>query len=135
MATINVLVAVNVGQAIAENNLQAYVFMVDTTGYSGNGSEGGNELITTCNNGDTVIWSVVSIDPTETVSILSFSGAALQNGMIAPAQYPQYNGSVWGGRVNSAGNQVQYSMELLLEGNVQLPFDPYLTATNVQNLR
>jgi hypothetical protein len=129
------MVAVNVGQAIATGNLGEYVFMVDTTGYSGNGSEGGNELVTTCTNGDTVIWNVVSIDPSETVAILGFSGEAIQNNMINPGQYPQYAGTVWGGRVNSAGTNVQYSMELLLQGNVQQSFDPFLTANNVQNLR
>ncbi|MEC5159744.1 hypothetical protein ACFDR9_005675 [Janthinobacterium sp. CG_23.3] len=134
MTTINVLVAVNVGMAISTGNLSQYVFMVDTTGYSGNGNEGGNELLTTCTNGDTVIWNVVSIDPSENVAILGFSGAAIPN-MINPGQYPQYAGTVWGGRVNSAGSEIQYSLELLLEGNVQQSFDPFLTANNALNLR
>ncbi len=131
MSTINVLVAVNVGQAIAQNNLSKYVFMVDTTGYSGNGNQGSNELVTTLNNGDTIVWTVDSIDPNETVSILSFAGNAIPN-MVNPAQYPQFNGTVWGGRVNQAGNKVQYTMTLLLEGNVHLTFDPFITATNAK---
>lgn len=130
MATVNVLVAVNVGQAIATGNLSKYVFMEDTTGYSGNGSEGGNELLTTCNNGDTIVWTVVSIDPTETIATLSFSGSAIPN-MVNPAAYPQYSNTVWGGRVNSAGTNVQYTMTLLLEGTVHLSFDPFITAKNV----
>lgn len=134
MATINVLIAVNVGQAIANQNLQNYVFMVDTTGYSGNGSEGGNELLTTCNNGDTVIWDVVSIDPTETVAIVGFQGNAFP-GMINPSSYPQYSGAVWGGRVNSAGTGVQYTLNLQLQNNVKMSFDPFLTANDVPNLR
>jgi hypothetical protein len=129
MGTVNVLVAVNVGKAIAEKNLGKYVFMEDTTGYVGSGGAGGNELTTTCKNGDTLVWQVVSIDPSETVAILSFSGVAIPN-MVNPAKYPQYDGTVWGGRVNQAGNKVQYAMTLLLEGNVQLSFDPYITATN-----
>ena len=129
MSTINVLVAVNVGQAIAQNNLPEYVFMVDTTGYSGNGNEGGNELVTTLQNGDTIVWSVVSIDPSQTVSITGFTGAAIPN-MVNPAPYPQYNSTVWGGRINEAGNHVQYSIDLLLNGNVHMTFDPFITATN-----
>ncbi|HEY8099054.1 MAG TPA: hypothetical protein VIE65_23575 [Methylobacter sp.] len=131
MSTVNVLVAVNVGQAIAQNNLSKYVFMVDTTGYSGNGSEGGNELITTLYNGDTLVWTVASIDPNESISIHSFGGSAIPN-MVNPAPYPQYNNTVWGGRINQAGTNVQYTMTLLLENNVLMTFDPFITATNPQ---
>ncbi len=135
MTTINVLVAVNVGQAAIAQNLNQYVFMEDSTGYSGNGSSG-QELVTTCTNGDTVIWQVVSIDPSETVVIVGFTGAAIPN-MINPVQYPQYDGTVWGGSVNSAGTTVQYSLSLVLNGdyNTPLQFDPYLTANDPQNLR
>ena len=38
MANIYVDVLVNVAKAIDENNLSKYVFMVDSTGYSGDGS-------------------------------------------------------------------------------------------------
>ncbi|MEM4989238.1 hypothetical protein V8G57_17750 [Collimonas sp. H4R21] len=131
MSTICVLVAVNVGQAVATKNLSKYVFMVDTTGYSGDGSEGGNELITTCRNGDTIVWTVASIDPAESVAILGFAGQAIPN-MVNPMKYPQYDGTTWGGRVNQAGNHIQYTMTLLLEGSVQLTFDPFITATNPQ---
>ena len=129
MATINVLVAVNVGQAVASGNLGKYVFMEDTTGYSGNGSEGTNELQTTCKNGDTIVWSAVSIDPGEQIAIHSFGGSAIPN-MVNPAQYPQDDGAVWGGRVNSTGKNVQYTMTLLLAGQTLLTFDPFITATN-----
>jgi len=106
----------------------------NTTGYSGNGNEGGNELLTTCTNGDTIIWTVASIDPNETVAILGFSGTAIPN-MINPGSYPPYAQTVWGGRVNSAGTGVQYTMELLFQGNVQQSFGPFITANNVQNVR
>lgn len=129
MSTINVLVAVNVGEAIAKNNLSAYVFMVDTTGRSGDGNEGGNELVTTVQNGDTIVWTVTSIDPNEKVSILGFTGQAISS-LVNPMQYPQFDGTVWGGRVNRTGTHVQYSMVLLLEGTVHMTFDPYITATD-----
>lgn len=129
MSTVNILVAVNVAQAIAKQDLASNLFMMDTNAYVGSGDEGTNELKTSCVNGDTVVWSVVSLDPNEQVSILGFSGNAIPN-MINPAQYPQYQGTVWGGRVNAVGNGVQYTMTLLLEGNVHLSFDPFITATN-----
>ena len=129
MSTIYVNVLVNVAKAIAENNLAKYVFMVDSTGYSGDGSEGGNELRTKCENGDTIVWSAVSINPGEAISILSFAGQAIPN-MVHPQAYPQYDCAVWGGRVNSAGNNVQYTITMLLENNVHMTFDPFITATN-----
>ena len=129
MATIYVNVIVNVAKAIAENNLPKYVFMVDSTGYSGDGSEGSNELRTKCENGDTIVWSAVSLNPGETISILGFWGSAIPN-MVNPQQYPQFDGAVWGGRVNTPGSNVQYSINMLLEGNVHLSFDPFITATN-----
>lgn len=129
MATIYVNVLVNVARAIAENNLPKYVFMVDSTGYSGDGSEGTNELRTKCENGDTIVWSAVSINPGEAIAILGFTGQAIPN-MVNPQRYPQYDGTVWGGRVNSAGNNVQYSISMLLENNVHMTFDPFITATN-----
>jgi hypothetical protein len=132
MATINVLVAVNVGQAVAQQNLSKYVFMVDTTGYSGSGGEGGNELVTTCENGDTIVWNVTSLDPAEQVSIHNFAGTAISNGMINPAPYPQYDNTVWGGRVNAKGSNVQYTMTLLLAKNTLLTFDPFIVASNPQ---
>ncbi|MBK8257150.1 MAG: hypothetical protein IPK82_31320 [Polyangiaceae bacterium] len=129
MATVNILVAVNVTQAIATGNLGANVFMMDTNGYMGSGGEGTSELKTSCYNGDTLVWSVVPIDPNDQVSITSFSGQAIPS-MVNPAQYPQFNGTVWGGRVNQAGTNVQYTMSLLLAGSVHLSFDPFITAKN-----
>jgi hypothetical protein len=129
MTTIYVDVIVNVDKAIESQNLSKYVFMVDTTGYSGDGSEGSNELRTTCQNGDTIVWTAVSLNPGESIAIHSFGGQAIPN-MINPAPYPQYNQTVWGGRVNAAGNGVQYTMTLLLGSSTLLTFDPFITATN-----
>lgn len=129
MTTINVLIAVNVAQAIATGNLGSYVFMADSTGLCVSGQSSPNELVTTCQNGDTIVWSVVPISPSDTVSIVNFNGSAIP-GMINPGAYPQYNNAVWGGRVLSSGTNVQYSMELLLN-NQQMSFDPFITANNI----
>jgi hypothetical protein len=50
--------------------------------------------------------------------------------MVNPQAYPQYDGAVWGGRVNRAGDNVQYTITMLLENNVHMTFDPFITATN-----
>ncbi len=131
MRRINILICVNVGQAIEQNNVGKFVFMVDTTGYSGDGNEGSNELNTTLGVHDLVVWTVKSIDPSETVSISSFSGSAIP-AMVNPAAYPKFADTVWGARVHQQGVKVQYSMTLLLNDNVQLAFDPFLTATKTK---
>ncbi|MFY9259837.1 MAG: hypothetical protein WAO71_04930 [Gallionella sp.] len=130
MATVYVMVVVNVSQAVASGNLGAYVYMADTTGFSGSG-QGGNELITTVTDGSTIIWSVVPIDPATSVSIVNFTGQAIP-GLIKPVEYAQYNDTVWGGQVLSLGTHVQYSMTLLLNGADQLTFDPFITSNPPQ---
>lgn len=129
--TVNVLVAVNVAKAepVGEE-LGNYVFMVDTTGRSGDGNEGGDELVTTCENGDTIRWHAHSIDPSQTVAITGFDGDIESELQLNPAQEPGYDGAVWSGIVRAAGNHVQYSMYLLLNGKTPKSFDPYITATN-----
>ena len=138
MTTINILVAVNVSQAAASvangnTNIGPFVYMVDSTGYTGNGA-GGDELTTTVAPGDTVVWQSVSVDPSQTVTMTGFTGSAIgTNGgseIINPVQYPQYNpaGSVWGGYITGTtnGSADQYSISLLLNGSVHGWFDPFL---------
>jgi len=141
MSTINVLVAVNVGQALASgnNDIGNFVYMVDSTGYSNNG-QGGHELTTTVTVGDTIVWTVVPIDPAEQVVITGFTGVAIgtnaaQGQIINPVQYPQYSptGSVWGGFVTStSSNPDQYSINLLLNGSVHVSFDPFIISNAPQ---
>jgi hypothetical protein len=125
---VDVLVTVNVGRAIATGDLGAYVFMADTTGYLGSGGAGGSELLTKCKIRDTLVWRVVSIDPAETVAIVGFGGTAVTDRMVIPMPYPQYDGTVWGGRVHKVGENVDYAVTLLLEGATQLSFNASITA-------
>ncbi len=137
MSNINVLVAINVGKALTgiaagNTNIGNYVYMVDSTGQANSG-QGGNELVTTVTVGDTLIWQVVSIDPSEQVIITQFTGDAIGTGgshIVNPVQYPQYNptGSVWGGYVTATtnGGKSQYSLQLLLNGQSHGWFDPFI---------
>lgn len=130
MSTVNVLVAIDVSQAVGQVNLNNCVFMMDTNGFLGSNREGGDELLTTCFNGDTIVWSVTPIDPNTVVSISGFTGNAVPI-TINPAPVQQNSGTVWSGRVNAAGTNVQYSISLLV-GNTNIPmsFDPFITANN-----
>jgi hypothetical protein len=126
--TIDVLVAVNVGQAIADNALPNHVYMVDTArplDSIGNG----DRLDTVATYWDKIVWTVASIDPAERVTIQEVGGDAIDNKMIAPVQVANSAPPIWVARVESVGNKVQYSMTLLLEDKITLAFNAFLTAT------
>lgn len=139
MSTVNVLIAIDVGLALSQQNLNSCVYMVDTNGYIGSNGEGGSELQTTCVNGQTIIWTAVSIDPNLPVTISGFSSNNDGNyppaypSMISPQRYPESGGTVWGGTVNQANNNAQYSVSLAVGDNgTPMSFDPFITATNPQ---
>lgn len=101
MGKVNILVAVDVAAAVSSDNyhIGEYVWMIDSNDYLGkNHTEGTNELVTRVTNGDTIVWTVVPIDPNNAVSIHNFNGVAIPD-MIDPAPYPQTNNSVWGGEL------------------------------------
>jgi hypothetical protein len=129
MATVNVLIAVDVEGALTSNNLGENVFMVDTNKYAGSGAEGTSELQTKLNIGDIIVWSVAPIDPGTNVEISSFSGTAVTDTYIHPVQSPlsaQSFESLFqppGG--TAAGKSFQYTASLSFEGKV-MTFDPFL---------
>ena len=129
MATVNVLMMVDVEGALSSGNLNANIYLVDTNKYLGSGSEGQTELVTKLNTGDTIVWSVAPIDPGLDVSIASFSGVAINDKYISPVQDP-LSPAVWeslfqppGG---SAGQSYQYNATLEMNNTKQMTFDPYL---------
>ncbi|RFP17918.1 hypothetical protein D0T25_12280 [Duganella sp. BJB488] len=121
--------------ALSQQNLGNCVYMMDTNRYLGSNGAGGSELQTVCVNGQRVVWTVVSIDPNLPVAIGGFSSngsypAAYPN-MINPTAVPDTGGMVWGGNVNQANTQAQYSVNLLVgDDNTPMSFDPFITATN-----
>ncbi|WP_323117836.1 hypothetical protein [Burkholderia alba] len=136
MTTRYVLVVVNVGKAIQNNNLADYVYMVDTTGHVGYNGEGGNELLTLCRVRDTIVWSVVSINPGNDVAISGFGGQAIREEMITPTQIAGTGGTSWSSIVSKTGTGVQYTLSLILDDDVAHPksFDPFITATPIGNI-
>ncbi len=119
--------AVDVEGALASDNLSSNIYLVDTNKYMGSGNEGQDELKTTLSIGDTIVWSVAPIDPGTNATLVSFSGTAVTDKVIAPVE--QTNGSFSslfqpaGG--TPAGTSYQYSATLSFEGK-NMTFDPYL---------
>ena len=129
MATVNVLMMVDVEGALSSGNLQNNIYLVDTNKYLGSGAEGQAELVTNLHIGDTIVWSVAPIDPGTTVSIYSFSGQAVSDRYINPVPDP-LTPTVWESRFEppggSVGNSYQYNATLEFTNNKKLTFDPYL---------
>ncbi|MYM94138.1 hypothetical protein [Duganella vulcania] len=135
MPTVNILIAIDVGQALSQQNLDNCVYMMDTNRYLGSNGAGNDELHTVCLNGQRLVWTVVSIDPNLPVAIGGFSSnghypAAYPN-MINPKSVADTSGTVWGANVNEANTNAQYSVNLLVgDDNTPMSFDPFITATN-----
>jgi hypothetical protein len=129
MATVNVLMMVDVEGALATGNLSSNIYLVDTNKYLGSSSEGQTELVTKLNTGDVIVWSVASIDPGSNVTIESFSGTAVNDKYIAPVQDPLSAG-VWEAKFQppggSVGQSYQYNATLKFNDTHELTFDPYL---------
>lgn len=126
MKIVNVLLVVDVENAIATNNLQANVYMVDNNKTSGSHGEGGSELHTACRDGQLVQWRAVGVVPENNVQIHEFFGDAITDGIISPRD----NDGVWSARIESRGvsKTYQYSMYLSFNGHTMW-FDPFLDVT------
>lgn len=129
MATVNVLVAVDVEGALSSGNLGANVYMVDTNKYAGSGAEGTDELQTKLNIGDTIVWSVAPIDPGTNADISGFAGTAVSDKYINPVQDPlsaqAYESKFQPPGGTASGTSFQYTLSLSFEGKV-MTFDPFL---------
>ena len=125
---INVLIVVDVEAALASGNLGANVYLIDTNGYFGSGSEGQEELVTACLDGQIIIWSVASVDPGDDAEISGFTGQIITDKVCVPQQSTLPTGDViWSGRVETQGAvaKYQYSCTLSFDGK-NMTFDPFL---------
>ncbi|WP_296420316.1 hypothetical protein [Pseudooctadecabacter sp.] len=133
MADVNILMMVDTEGALASGNLGANIYLVDTNKHLGSNREGQDELITNLHIGDTVVWSVASIDPGQDVTIAGFEGVAVSDGIVAPVQSPLSAG-VWEAKFNapggSTGQSYQYTATLTFNGEKSLTFDPFLTVVD-----
>ncbi|WP_375280809.1 hypothetical protein [Pseudooctadecabacter sp.] len=130
MAQVNILMMVDVEAALASGQLGQNIYLVDTNKHLGSDREGQDELITDLHIGDTVVWSVASIDPGQNVTIESFEGTAVTDKTITPVQSPLSAG-VWESKFQppggSVGQSYQYNATLKFNGDTSLTFDPFLT--------
>jgi hypothetical protein len=131
MASINVLIVVDVVAAV-QQGLATNVWMLDTGRYL-NTQEAGNELVTTLNSGDQVIWSLAAIDPGTNVQFAAPPAFTSNSGtipaIIDPKQNPidpsQYLGKFSPPGGTQAGTTYQYSVVLSMNGQ-NYTFDPFL---------
>lgn len=128
MKTVNVLMIVDVEGALSSGNLTENIYLVDTNKHFGSGREGQAELVTACNDGEIIVWSVTPINPGNDVQIQSFEGEIIDKKICVPKQSTLVTGEVvWSGRVESQGasQTYQYNCTLTFDGK-PLTFDPYL---------
>lgn len=132
MKEINVLIIVDVEGALASGDLGANVYLVDTNKYFGSGSEGQEELVTACTDGQVVIWSVAPVDPGTDATIVQFTGQMVDDRVCIPVKstVPGGGAVIWSARVETQGvsQTYQYSCVLSFDGK-QMTFDPFLKVT------
>ncbi len=128
MKEINVLMVVDVVGALSSGNLTENIYLVDTNKYFGSGSEGQAELVTSCNDGQIIIWNVTPINPGNDVQITGFGGQIITENICNPRKSELPGGSViWSGRVETQGKtaKYQYNCTLSFDGK-NMTFDPFL---------
>ncbi len=132
MKEINVLIIVDVEGALASGDLGANVYLVDTNKYFGSGSEGQEELVTACNDGQVIIWSVAPVDPGTDAAIVGYTGEMVDKHVCVPTKSTLPGGTevIWSARVETQGvsAKYQYSCVLSFDGR-QMTFDPFLNVT------
>jgi hypothetical protein len=131
MKEINVLIIVDVEGALSSGDLGSNVYLVDTNKYFGSGSEGQEELVTACKDGQIVIWSVTPVDPGNDAEITGFSGGIITQNICNPQQTTLPGGAqIWSGRVETQGKtaKYQYTCTLSFDGK-NMTFDPFLNVS------
>lgn len=125
---INVLIVADVENALSSGDLGSNVYLIDSNKHFGSGSEGQQELVTACTDGQIIVWSVASVDPGDDADIVSFEGQAVDQKICVPTSSTPLPGeTVWTGRVESQGAvaQYQYNCTLSFDGKA-MTFDPFL---------
>ncbi|TWB12288.1 hypothetical protein FBZ89_12667 [Nitrospirillum amazonense] len=134
MATINIMVAVDVetAQSTASGNvITKGLYMIDTTGYEGT-AEGGNELTTPCNAGDTLVWTIYPINPSDNIAITGFTGTAVNDKIFQNLGQQKTPAGVvyWTCAINfgTQSGSYQYSLNISMSGK-SYTYDPFVKVT------
>lgn len=124
--TVYVLVVVDVDGALTKG-LQQNVYLVDTNKHLGSGNEGQAELVTQVPAGSRIVWSLAPVNPGSDIDIGGFTGQAITSNVIAPVAAPDGSFTTLFQPQNApSGTQFQYSMNILVNGDTPLSFDPFL---------
>lgn len=128
MPQVNILIVVDVENAMASDDLGSNVYLIDTRKHFGSGNEGQQELYTACMDGQILIWSIASVNPGADAEISGFTGMMVDQNVCCPKMSTLPGGdTVWSARVESQGKtgDFQYSCTLTFDGK-QMTFDPFL---------
>ncbi|ALI03278.1 hypothetical protein C1Y08_24785 [Pseudomonas sp. FW306-02-F02-AA] len=127
MKSVNVLIVVDVENALASGDLQGNVYLIDSNKHCGSSSEGQAELYTACVEGQYINWAVAPLSPSNDVQIVGFTGQMVNDRICLPKSVPDPSGNYWKGQVEAQGykGNVQYSVVLSMDGK-QMTFDPFL---------
>lgn len=118
---------VDAAAALASNDLQNNVYLIDNQKSQGSRNEGQAELSTECQDGQSIRWRVEAISPDNKVDIQGFSGQIINQNVCNP-QKTGINGDVfWEGTVETKGAKAtyQYSTTLSID-NKAMTFDPFI---------
>lgn len=128
--TVDVLLAVDVEGALASKNLYSNIYLMDTSKFFSSYQEGQPELVTILGIGNTIVWSVVPIDPGTNVVIQNFRGQAVKDNVINPVVDPIYTQSFESrflpAGYTPSGTRFRYRIDLDFEGKTVMGFDPFL---------
>jgi hypothetical protein len=97
-STLCVLIVVDTVGALASGGLKNNCYMIDNNHYLGSWREGSEDLHTVCQDGQQIVWDVVSVSPETPIAISGFSERIVEEGTCAPKRLS--DGS-WAGRVES----------------------------------
>lgn len=127
MNDIDVLIVTDALAAVASGDLGANVYLIDTNKNFGSGSEGQEELVTRCYDGQIITWRVEAVSPSSDVAIAGFTGQIITDNIVNPSKQGIEGDIYWEGRVESQGNSAtyQYSVTLSIDGK-SMSFDPFL---------
>lgn len=127
MRTINILVIVDSEGAIASGSLKENTYIVDTNGYEGSWNEGTSRLVTVCQDGQELSWSITSINPGNQAELVGFSGQLITSNIAKPQKQGIGGAEIWLARVQTHGDigEYQYQINLSLDGK-NMSFDAYI---------
>lgn len=89
-------------------------YVADTSHYLGSWQEGTEGLHTVCEDGQQLMWSAAPVAPETQVSIASFSGQMVSEGVCSPSEVQSLEEGVWAGRVESRGVAASFQYEVTL---------------------